>query len=65
MNNIVTCSDLSIWKFRYQMGYILGNSDRIKIAVNGIQAEATTGADGRPWCESRLRGTLAGMDLKS
>ncbi len=46
------------------MGRILGNSDRIKIAVGEILAEASTGADGILWCESRLRGTLAGMGLQ-
>jgi hypothetical protein len=46
------------------MGFILGNSDRIKITVHEILAEANTVADGTLWRESSLRRILAGIGLQ-
>jgi len=46
------------------MGFILGNSDRIKITVHEILAEASTVADGKLWRESSLRRIFAGIGLQ-
>jgi len=50
--------------FRYDWGKVWQVSGRINITVREILAEASAGADGMLWCESRLRRILAGMGLQ-